>query len=78
MQLCEYGIFTVPEVELESWVKSLGATGHGPSWLINVFEKMGEDQESTAYLKPSADDVWAFISQVKAWLVDSNQKGIPA
>jgi len=77
-QLSEYGIFTVPGGELESWVKSLGATGHGPSWLINVFEKMGEDQDSAAYLKPTADDVWAFISQVKAWLVDSNRKGIPA
>lgn len=76
-QLGEYGVFVVPGGELESWLPSLGATGHGPSWLINVFEKMGEDPDSDGYLKPSAEDVWAFISSVKAWLVDSSRKGIP-
>lgn len=76
-QLEEYGVFVVPGGELESWLPSLGATGHGPSWLINVFEKMGEDPDSDGYLKPSEEDVWAFISSMKAWLVDSTRKGIP-
>lgn len=76
-QLGEYGVFVVPGGELESWLPSLGAAGHGPSWLINVFEKMGEDPDSDEYLKPSAEDVWAFISSMKAWLVDSTRKGIP-
>lgn len=76
-QLGEYGVFVVPGGELESWLPSLGATGHGPSWLINVFEKMGEDPDSGGYLKPTAEDVWAFISSMKAWLVDSTRKGIP-
>ena len=77
-QLSEYGIFVVPGGELESWLKSLGATGHGPSWLIDVFERMGEDPDAPGYLKPSSDDVWKFLSQVKAWLVDPTRKGIPA
>lgn len=77
-QLGEYGICVVPGGELESWLPELGATGHGPSWLISVFEKMGEDTEADNYLKPSANDVWEFIHGVKAWLVDSGRKGIPA
>jgi hypothetical protein len=59
-KLAEYGLFVVRKGELESWLSSLGATGHGPSWLIDIFEKMGEDPESQDYLKPSDDDVWLF------------------
>lgn len=77
-QLDEYGICVVPGGELESWLPGLGATGHGPSWLISVFEKMGEDTETENYLRPSANDVWEFIYGVKAWLVDAGRKGIPA
>lgn len=77
-QLGEYGVFAVPVGELESWMKSLGASGHGPTWLISVFEKMGEDPDSSDYVKPTDGDVWAFISQIKSWLIDSNRKGIPA
>jgi ABC-type cobalamin/Fe3+-siderophores transport system ATPase subunit len=77
-QLREYGIFVVPGGELESWVKFLGATGHAPAWLIDIFEKMGEDPEAEGYLKPSSGDVWAFVSQIKEWLIEPNRKGIPA
>jgi hypothetical protein len=76
-QLADYGVFVVPGGELESWVKHLGASRHGPSWLINVFEMMGEDPEAAGYLKPSCGDVWAFIKNMKAWLINSNRKGIP-
>lgn len=76
-QLGDYGIFVVPAGELESWLQHLGASGHGPSWLISVFEKMGADPDAPDFLKPSSDDVWAFIQRIKAWLVDSNRKGIP-
>lgn len=77
-QLGDYGIFVVPGGELESWLKHLGASGHGPSWLINVFEMMGEDPDAPEYLKPSLDDVWTFMQNMKRWLIDSNRKGIPA
>ncbi|MEH2412559.1 ATP-dependent nuclease [Nostoc sp.] len=56
-KLAEYGLFVVRKGELESWFLQLAAPGHGPSWLINIFEKMGEDPESQYYLKPSGDDV---------------------
>lgn len=77
-QVAEYGIFVIPGGELESWMKGLGATGHGPSWLISVFERMGDNPESGDYVKPTEDDVWSFVSGIKSWLVDSNRKGIPA
>lgn len=77
-QLGEYGILVVPGGELESWLKPLGASGHGPSWLISVFEKMGEDPDAPNFLKPTSDDVWAFMQKVKVWLTDPNRKGIPA
>jgi len=76
-KLAEYGIFAVRGGELESWLPNLGATGHGPAWLIDVFEKMGEDPESLDYLKPSNDDVWLFIGEIKKWFTNPTRKGIP-
>jgi len=75
--LSEYGVFVVPEGELESWLKGCGASGHGPSWLIEVFERMGEDPDAEDYLKPNEGDVWQFVSLVKAWLVNPDRRGIP-
>ncbi|HEY4215108.1 MAG TPA: AAA family ATPase [Steroidobacteraceae bacterium] len=77
-QLAEYGIFVVPGGELESWLKPLGASGHGPSWLIDIFQKMGEDPDAESYAKPSDDDVWLFLRTIKLWLSDKDRKGIPA
>lgn len=76
-QLAEYGMFTVPKGELESWLPHTNASGHGPSWLIEVFKKMGEDPESADYIKPSSSDVWEFISKIRSWHFDANRKGIP-
>ncbi|WP_263833074.1 ATP-dependent nuclease [Sulfurospirillum oryzae] len=76
-QLADYGIFIVPNGELESWLKDLNIAGHGSTWLINIFEKMGEDTESHEYLKPSSNDVWAFIQNIRIWLFDPHRKGIP-
>jgi ABC-type cobalamin/Fe3+-siderophores transport system ATPase subunit len=76
-KLAEYGIFVVRGGELESWLPNLGATGHGPAWLIAIFEKMGEDPESLDYLKPSNDDVWLFIGEIKKWFTNPTRKGIP-
>jgi ABC-type cobalamin/Fe3+-siderophores transport system ATPase subunit len=77
-QLRLYGIFVVPGGELESWLKSLGAVGHGPSWLIDMFERMGEDPASPGYVRPSSDDVWGFLGEARKWLADPNRKGIPS
>lgn len=76
-QLKEYGIFIVKNGELESWLKPLGATGHGPSWLIDIFGLMGENPDAAGYIKPSAGDVWDFIGQLKSWIDNPSHKGIP-
>jgi len=76
-QLSEYGLFIVRGGELESWLKEVGATGHGSGWLIQMFEKMGEDPERDSYLKPGIDDVWEFILSIKKWLSNPRRKGIP-
>ena len=77
-QLGEYGMFVVPGGELESWLKNLGASGHGPSWLIDIFKRMGEDPDSAQYVKATDEDVWYFISRVKEWLTDPARRGIPS
>lgn len=76
-KLAEYGLFIVPNGELESWLKPLGANGHGPNWLVEIFEKMGEDPNSDAYLKPSEEDVWLFIERISTWFFNAEKKGIP-
>ena len=68
----------IPGGELESWLKSLGGSGHGSSWLVDMFERLGEDPDLTSYVKPGEHDVWAFMGGVKAWLADPNRKGIPS
>ncbi|TFL09315.1 ATP-binding protein [Pusillimonas caeni] len=77
-QLKQYGTFVIPGGELESWMKHLGATGHGPAWLIDIFERMGEDPSNPNYVRPSEDDVWVFIRDIRGWLVDPTRRGIPA
>lgn len=76
-RLSEYGLLVVPRGELESWLQSLGVSGHGPQWLVGVFEKLGEDPDSDEYVKPEAGDVWEFIAAAKKWLHDPIRKGIP-
>lgn len=76
-QLKQYGIFVIPSGELESWMKGLHATGHGPTWLIEIFARMGEDPSNPNYVRPNASDVWEFMSHIRNWLVDPVRKGIP-
>lgn len=76
-QLQEYGLFIIRGGELESWLPHLEATGHGPAWLVNVFEKMGEDPDSDVYLKPDDGDVWEFINGIRQWFINADRRGIP-
>ena len=77
-QIAEYGLFSLRKGELESWLPQIGATGHGPKWLIEVFERMGENLEAPDYLLPAEDDVWKFIYSIKVWFDNPNRKGIPS
>jgi hypothetical protein len=76
-QLSEYGLFCLKLGELESWLKNLSVTGHGPKWLIEVFEKMGENPDNAGYIKPTEGDVWAFMCEIRSWFDNPRRKGIP-
>jgi predicted ATPase len=75
--LADYGIFIVPGGELESWLKTVYTGGHGPSWLVSMFQHMGSDPSELAYVRPSENDVWRFVGLIKHWLADPLRKGIP-
>jgi hypothetical protein len=74
-QLDEYGLFAVRRGELESWLPSLGVIGKAPKWLIDVFDKMGDDPNAEGYLNPSTGDVWDFIGKISHWLQNPTRKG---
>jgi hypothetical protein len=76
-QLDEYGIFTVRNGELESWLKPLGAQGHSPDWLIDIFERLGEDPSLATYVKPTNGDIWDFINKIRIWFTNTARKGNP-
>jgi predicted ATPase len=76
-RLGQYGLFVVEHGELESWLNQLGAGGHGPAWLINVFERMGEDPDLNTYVRPQQGDVWNFLNKIKAWLTNPQRRGVP-
>ncbi|RZG75453.1 ATP-dependent nuclease [Acinetobacter sp. WCHAc060025] len=76
-KLAEYGLFVVPNGELESWLNRLNVRGHGPNWLIEIFEKMGEDPYTSEYIKPEDEDVWGFIEKIGHWFLNQARKGIP-
>lgn len=75
-QLREYGLFVIKNGELESWLKNLEVSGHGSKWLIDIFEKMGENPELEEYIKPTESDVWMFVKTIGNWLLNPNRKGI--
>ena len=76
--LCKYGIFAVPRGALEQWlpILQIASNRHGPSWIMEAFEKMGEDPGSSEYLKPENEDVWMFMRNIAKWLNDPSKKGV--
>ena len=73
--LDEYGLFVVRNGELETWLKGLGAVGKKTDWTIDVLKKMGSDPAKEGYVIPEADDVWAFMRKITAWIKNSSRKG---
>ena len=75
--LAEHGVFLVDVGELERWLSYLGVQGKTPRWLVEIFDKMGTDPKSPAYLKPEKGDVWDFMRGIGNWLANPNRKGMP-
>jgi hypothetical protein len=75
--LREYGIFVVPGGALESWLSNLGANGHGSTWLMNVFERIGTNPDEGDYLFPGDGDVWDFVRAIALWIENPVRRGMP-
>lgn len=74
--LSEYGVFLVPNGELECWLPELEVGGHGPEWLTQVFSRMGTDPSDSTYQRPTGGGVWRFIQRVAAWIAEPRRKGM--
>jgi hypothetical protein len=76
--LAGYGLFVVPHGELEAWLKNFNVTGHGPEWLIGMFERLGDDPADAQYARPGEGDVWGFLATMRTWFFDPERRGIPS
>ena len=76
-KLAEYGVFIVPNGEVESWLQALSVSRNKATWLSTIFQAMGEDPNSAGYIRPSPGDVWEFIGEIRSWVANPNRKGIP-
>ncbi|WP_374628604.1 ATP-dependent endonuclease [Pannonibacter indicus] len=75
--LQKYGIFVVPNGELESWLSNLDICRTKSQWLQNIFSRMGSNPSSESYVTPTDGDVWDFIGAMSRWLKAPERKGIP-
>lgn len=76
--LSTYGVLVVPHGEVEAWLPGLGANVAKNRWLHEIFDKLGSDPASSAYVQPTSGDVWDFIGLGKKWHADPNRKGMNA
>jgi predicted outer membrane lipoprotein len=76
-RLEQYGLFVVRGGELESWLKHLGVCGHSPEWLVNMFEKLGDDPSKPEFVRPGDTDVWEFVDRMRSWFLNPARKGMP-
>jgi hypothetical protein len=77
--LSSYGLFTVQVGTLEQWLSEIEITSRRKKefFVQEIFQKMGSDPEARDYVKPTEKDVWAFMGEIKRWLVNPDRKGIP-
>jgi len=73
--LSSYGLFLVPQGELETWLAKMEAKGHGSDWVVDIFSKMGQSGTGN-YLRPEDDDVWKFIDDIASWSDNPERLGI--
>lgn len=74
--LAAYGLFVVRRGELESWLPHVSNKSDKASWLVDTFEKLGEDVSDRAYVRPDQGDVWDFIGEIGHWCRNPGRKGV--
>lgn len=75
--LAGYGVFLVPNGEVESWLSEFCIGGKSAGWLIPMFERLGSDETAVDYVRPAQGDVWDFLGLVRTWLLNPSRNGIP-
>ncbi len=77
MDLARYGVFLVPLGELESWLGPLGLQplDDKSKWFKQALDRLGWDPDTPEYAKPETGDIWDFMRQVNAWILDPHRKG---
>ncbi|MFX6023275.1 ATP-binding protein, partial [Acinetobacter baumannii] len=56
-----FGVFPVRRGEVENWLPNLTVPGKKTDWAVAMLERLGSDASASDYVRPSADDVWAFL-----------------
>ena len=78
-KMTDYGMYFLPVGELECWLPNLPVKRNDKGrWLTEIFDALGDDPDDVNYVKPGSDDVWSFIRQIAAWVVDPKCRGMPA
>jgi hypothetical protein len=75
--LARYGMFVVPQGEVENWLEHLDVPRTKQKWLRKIFDKMGSDPQDANYVRPDNGDVWDFMGKVQGWYTDGERRGIP-
>lgn len=76
--LADFGIFVVPNGELESWLTNIGVepTNNKKYWLLSVFEILGGDPEHGNYINPTNNDIWEFMRDIALWINNPTRNGV--
>tara|TARA_Y100001956_G_scaffold70916_1_gene75274 strand:- start:96 stop:1775 length:1680 start_codon:yes stop_codon:yes gene_type:complete len=76
--LRSFGVFVVPNGELESWLKDLDVveTKNKRNWLLSAFDKLGGDPDAPDFVGPRKGDIWDFVRAISFWINDPEREGV--
>jgi energy-coupling factor transporter ATP-binding protein EcfA2 len=70
-----FGVFPVRLGEVENWLSDLKVPGKKTDWAVAMLERLGSDAADPSYVKPSTDDVWAFLEKIVTWIKNPARNG---
>lgn len=74
--LNEYGLFIVPNGELESWLPEINASGKKNDWVIDALTILNNPSHSENYKHEIKGDVWDFMKKIISWISNPIRKGL--
>lgn len=78
--LATYGVFVVPEGEVEDWLRPdvVVSRDDKPLWLDRAFAWLSLDPSAPGYHAIGVGGVWTFLRGVACWVQDPGRKGMVA